>query len=318
MRMIDRRSFLQRAATLAAAGAILPRAAGAFAARHPGRLPIGFSTLGCPKWDFRTVLEYAAAHKFAAIELRGIQDTVDLTKVPDFQPARLARTKRDLEDYELEISDLGASTNLHETDPARRDAGIAEARSFIDLAAQLGVPFVRVFGNKYIPGIPHEQTLERVGAVLRSLGEYAKEKGVIVLLETHGDFTDSPTILEIMRRADSKGAAVLWDAHHTFAFGKEAPEKTVGALAAYIKHVHLKDSVPAGEDRRYVLTGKGEVPVKAQVAALAAVKYSGFYNFEWEKRWHPEIEEPEVAFAQFADMVSSYLYEAGVQPIHSG
>ena len=58
------------------------------------------------------MVEYAAAHKFAAIELRGILDIVDLTTLPEFQPARLARTKRDLDDYELVISDLGASTNL--------------------------------------------------------------------------------------------------------------------------------------------------------------------------------------------------------------
>jgi sugar phosphate isomerase/epimerase len=76
--------------------------------------------------------------------------------------------------------------------------------------------------------------------------------------------------------------------------------------------VHLKDSVPAGSDRRYVLTGTGDVPVRRQVEALARMKYTGFYNFEWEKRWHPEIEEPEVAFAQFAEVVSGYLRDAGV------
>ena len=31
---------------------------------------------------------------------------------------------------------------------------------------------------------------------------------------------------------------------------------------------------------------------------LAANDYKGFYCFEWEKKWHPEIEEPEVAFPQ--------------------
>jgi sugar phosphate isomerase/epimerase len=290
--------------------------ASAFALRHPDRLPLGFSTLGCPKWDWQTILSFAAAHQYSAIELRGIQDTVDRTMRPEFQPARIARTKRELENYGVVISDLGASTNLHETDEEKRDAGMKEARSFIDLAAALEVPFIRVFGNKYIPGVPREQTLERVGAAFRSLGEYAKEKNVVVLLETHGDFTDSPTVLDILKRADSKGAAILWDAHHTFAFAKESPETSVGILGPYIRHVHLKDSVPAGEDRKYVLTGKGDVPVQRQVQALAKMGYKGFYNFEWEKRWHPEIEEPEVAFAQFAEVVGAYMREAGILPRH--
>ena len=112
-------------------------------------------------------------------------------------------------------------------------------------------------------------------------------------------FTDSPTLLELMRLADSPNVAILWDAHHTFV-GGEQPEDTVAQLGKYIRHTHLKDSVPSGTDRKYVLTGTGEVPVKRQVAALARIGYKGYYSFEWEKRWHPEIEEPEVAFAQYA------------------
>jgi sugar phosphate isomerase/epimerase len=118
-----------------------------------------------------------------------------------------------------------------------------------------------------------------------------------------------------MRRADSPAVAILWDAHHTFAFGKESPETTVREIGKYIRHTHLKDSVPAGDDRKYVLTGTGEVPVRRQVEVLAKMGYRGFYSFEWEKRWHPEIEEPEIAFAQFADVVGGYLRDAGVSPV---
>ena len=317
MRMIDRRTFVGGASAFVAAGMLpsTPENEDVMRERAPAaRLPLGFSTLGCPQWDWLTTLDFAAAHGYSAIELRGIQDTVDLTKRPEFQAGRLAQTQRELADRRLVISDLGASTNLHETDPVKRDAGLTEAREFITLASRLKVPYVRVFGNKYLPGVPREQTLSRVAETLRSLGEYAKQRNVVVLLETHGDFTDSPTLLEIMRRTDSTGAAILWDAHHTFAFGKESPETSARELGPYIRHVHLKDSVPAADDRRYVLTGKGEVPVRRQVEALARMKYAGFYNFEWEKRWHPEIEEPEVAFPQFAEVVSGYLRDAGVRP----
>jgi sugar phosphate isomerase/epimerase len=95
--------------------------------------------------------------------------------------------------------------------------------------------------------------------------------------------------------------------------GKEEPEDTVRQLGRYIRHTHLKDSVPAGSDRRYVLTGTGQVPVQRQIEALVKIGYRGFYSFEWEKRWHPEIEEPEVAFAQFADVAAGYLRAAGVR-----
>jgi sugar phosphate isomerase/epimerase len=164
-----------------------------------------------------------------------------------------------------------------------------------------------------VPGVPRAEMLAHIAGALRGLGDYARGKGVTVIIESHGDFTDSPALLEILQRADSPNVALLWDAHHTFVSGKEQPEDTVRQLGRYIRHTHLKDSVPAGNDRRYVLTGTGDVPVKRQIAALVKTRYRGFYSFEWEKRWHPEIEEPEVAFAQYGQVAARYLREAGAE-----
>jgi sugar phosphate isomerase/epimerase len=122
---------------------------------------------------------------------------------------------------------------------------------------------------------------------------------------------------ELMRLADSPNVAILWDAHHTFV-AKESPETTVREIGQFIRHTHLKDSVADGADRKYVLTGTGEVPVRRQVEALARIGYRGFFSFEWEKRWHPEIAEPEIAIAQYATTVSGYLRDAGVKPIPAG
>jgi hypothetical protein len=54
--------------------------------------------------------------------------------------------------------------------------------------------------------------------------------------------------------------------------------------------------------------------VKEQVAVLAKAGYKGYYCFEWEKKWHPEIEEPEVAFPHYAKTMAKYLEAAGVKP----
>ena len=313
---ISRRAFVQSAAALLATGCARPRTARFLvhdaALSHDARLPLGFSTLGCPGWEWQRILDFAQAHRFGAVELRGIGMQMDLPLVPELQPARLALTKRELAAHDLVISCLGSSTNLHEMEPAKHEAELAHARRFIDLAQALGTPYVRVFGNKYVAGVPRDAMLAHIAAGLRTLGDYARERGVMVLLETHGDFIDSPTLVELMRLADGPGVALLWDAHHTFAFGKEQPEATLAAIKPFVRHVHLKDSVPAGADRRYVLTGTGEVPVGRQIAALAKAGYRGVYSFEWEKRWHPEIEEPEVAFPQFVEAATRYLREAGV------
>jgi sugar phosphate isomerase/epimerase len=315
---MDRRRFLATAGATAAvlagctrSGVPAPATPAGSSAADGARLPIGFSTLGTPAWSWLQILDFAAAHGFAAVELRGILQAMDLSKVPELQPDRLAQSKRQLADRGLVVPCLGASINLHEQDQAKRAAAMAETRRFIDLAQALGTPYVRVFGNEYPKGMERDAVLTYIAGGLRELGEYARPRNVTVILETHGQFTDSPTLLELMKRADSPAVAILWDAHHTFV-GGEQPEATVAQIGRYIRHTHLKDSVPAGTDRRYVLTGEGDVPVRRQVEALAKIGYRGFYSFEWEKRWHPELPAPEVAIAQFATVVSGYLRGAGV------
>ena len=305
--MATRRDFLVSAAAIVAAR----RTTGA----PPGRLPLGFSTLGCPQWDLERVLAFAAEHGYAAVELRGLQETMDLPRHPEFAPERLAGLKQRLAPRVLRVPCLGSSAHMHEMDAAKHAAQLDEGRRFIDLAQALGAPYVRVFGDKYVEGVPRETMLAHVARGLRELGDYARERRVTVVIESHGDFTDSPALLDVLQRADSPNVALLWDAHHTFVSGKEQPEDTVRQLGRWIRHTHLKDSVPAepGGGRRYVLTGTGEVPVRRQVEALAASGYRGYYSFEWEKRWHPEIEEPEIAFAQFATVASEYLRQAGVE-----
>ena len=314
---ISRRAFVQSAATFLATGCARSRTERFLvhdaALSYDARLRLGFSTLGCPGWDWQRILDFAQTHRFGAVELRGIGTQMNLPLLSMFQPAQLAQTRRELAAHDLVVSCLGSSTNLHEMEPAKHEAELAHARRFIDLAQALGAPFVRVFGNKYVAGVPRDPMLAHIAAGLRTLGDYAKERGVTVLLESHGDFVDSPTLVELMRRADGPGVALLWDAHHTFAFGREQPEATLAAIKSYVRHVHLKDSVPAGADRRYVLTGSGEVPVGRQIAALAKSGYRGVYSFEWEKRWHPEIEEPEVSMPQYASVMAEYLRGAGVR-----
>ena len=310
--MPSRREFLHSSALALLSTGCAKVSLGTPAAR---RLPLGFSTLGCPQWSWREVLDFAARHGFPAIELRGLQQAVDITQHPEFAPARIADVRQQLADRDLTVVCLGSSARMHETDPATRAAQLDEAARYIDLARALGAPYVRVFGDKYTPGLGREAVRAHIAATLRKVGGRAREQGVTVLIESHGDFTDSPSLVEILEQADSPAVALLWDAHHTHASARETPAETVRQVGRWIRHTHLKDSIPVGTERRYVLTGTGEVPVRQQIEALAQTGYRGFYSFEWEKRWHPEIEEPEIAFPQYANVASEYLRRAGVREL---
>jgi sugar phosphate isomerase/epimerase len=295
---VSRRRFLSG---VAAAPAILR-----MQTRAP-RLPISFSTLGCPKWPWPRIVEQASAMGYSAIELRGIEMQMDLTKRPEFTGTRIAESLRDLDAAGLRLSDLGASARMHESDPAVRAAQIDEGKRFVDLAHQLRAPYVRVFGDSLPAGEPKATVVARVIDGLRTLGEYARGSGVGIIIESHGDFTDSPTLGTLLKGAAMDNVNLLWDAHHTFVDGEEPPEKTWAALGKYVRHTHLKDSRPDGADVRYVLLERGTVPVRQIVRVLKQGGYTGYYGFEWEKGWHPEIEEPEIAFPNFAARMREYL-----------
>jgi len=178
----------------------------------------------------------------------------------------------------------------------------------------MGVKYVRMFGDKFPEGEPREGVMKRVIDGFRDMAAYAKPAGVTVLIESHGDFTRSADLENILTSVASPQFALLWDAHHSFVAAGEQPADTFAKIGTWARHTHLKDSKPAGADRRYVLVGAGDVPVKEQVRVLAAAGYKGLYSFEWEKKWHPEIEEPEVAFPHYANTMAEYLTAAGVKP----
>ena len=80
-------------------------------------------------------------------------------------------------------------------------------------------------------------------------------------------------------------------------------------LKPWIKSVDLKDSTADPAARlgyRYVEPGKGEVPLREAFRLLKDGGYDGWLTFEWEKRWHPEIADPEQSFPAFI----SYMRDA--------
>jgi len=143
--MQTRRDFVKTSAAAVGALALPVRA---LAEEKPSRIPIAFSTLGCPAWDFPKILTFAHDHGFSAVELRGLQGNMDLPSSPVFAPDRIEQTKKEIKDHNLRIASVSSSATMYFEDPARRAKELADARRFIDLASSLNAPYVRVFGGK--------------------------------------------------------------------------------------------------------------------------------------------------------------------------
>ncbi len=69
------------------------------------------------------------------------------------------------------------------------------------------------------------------------------------------------------------------------------------------------DARRAGGDWQLVLLGEGDIPVRDGLRLLQQRGYQDFISVEWEKKWHPEIEEPEVAFPQHLAVLKTYVSE---------
>src|SRR6516162_7773658 len=98
---------------------------------------LAFSTLGCPKWLFSQILDFAQSNGFSAIEIRCILGDLDLPDRPEFAPEQIAATKKAIAAHGLKVSDLGTSSEMHHSDPDKRAKSIADAKRFIDLAEKL-------------------------------------------------------------------------------------------------------------------------------------------------------------------------------------
>lgn len=266
---------------------------------------LAFTTLGAPAWSWTKVLDEAQRLGFGAIEVRGVDGEMDLPKAPVFAPAERAKTLADLEAHGLAICGLGSSVNLH--DAKKLPDQLASGRAYIDLAQALGVPYVRVFGDKIPAGTDEGAIIAQVAAGLDELGRYAEGRGVGVLIEAHGDFSDSRRLTAVMARAHSPAVGILWDAHHPWRACGEPLQTTYAALKPWIRHIHVKDSrATADGNFRYCLTGEGEFPWDELWRILREDGYTGYISLEWEKRWHPELEEPEVALPQFVQRMRAW------------
>jgi sugar phosphate isomerase/epimerase len=270
---------------------------------------LSFSTLGCPDWSFDEIVSRAKAYGFDGVGFRGVLGELDLAKVPQFGGAEIAATRGRLAAAGLVASMVLTSTRL--IVPAGEvEANLRLAESHIDIAAALGAPYIRVFGGQFPIGLSHAAAVARAAERLHRLGDHAGARGVVVLLETHDDFTDPALLRRVMEATDHPAVGVLWDVHHPFRILGQPVETAHALLAPWVRSVDLKDSIadrsaPLGY--RYVPIGDGDVPIAAALGCLRADGYDGFLTFEWEKLWHPELAAPDQAFPQFVGTLRRML-----------
>lgn len=271
-------------------------------------MKFGFSTLGCPNYTADQVIALAKDNGFDGVELRFLEGTVDLPSLSTFSADGLIDLRKRFEDAGVAVACIDTSVRMTSLDPDARAQQFEDARAHAKIGEALGAKYLRVFGGPIPKEQDMEQSLDAIAQGLREVADMTQEFGVTSLLETHDEFCQSPAILDLYSRGVSENLGILWDTLHTYRHGETA-QYSWEQLGSRTKIVHVKDAniaTPSGFD--FALTGEGTVPILSFIEVLKAAEFDGWVNFEWEKGWHPEIQEPEIAIPHFA----AYLSQNGV------
>lgn len=279
-------------------------------------MKLAFSTLGCPSWSLPRVIDAAGRLGYDGIELRFLEGDDALWARPELTGSGLRDTRARLLDAGLRVPCVDSRSFFHHPDAATRRVAVEEASRVVEVAAALGAPGVRVFGDRVQAGADLASTRAFIVDALAELRDRSLPAGVEIWLETHGDFAPGAATRDVLDRV-GKGTGAIWDPANAFSEFGESPEDGARALGPAIRHVHLKDvrrPSPPAFPWTPVLQGAGEFPGERVLALLRSSGYAGWVSFEWEKRWHPEIAEPEVALPHFVAWASRCLRDQPLPP----
>jgi sugar phosphate isomerase/epimerase len=265
-------------------------------------MKLAFSTLGCPLWSLDKVIRSAGVYGFHGIEIRGLEDDLDITYRTEFT-SKASISHRQLQDHGVEIACFSSSVVLSSPDAAINGKSFDELKRYAQLCVTFETPFIRIFGGRIGP-VSRESALDTATASLAKMADIVRDTRVKVLVETHDDWMRADHMKSLMTAVSSDNIGLLWDVNHPFMFLGEAPAKTWDQTGTWIHHTHWKDSNRNPRARHGFepcLMGDGQVPHQEILQVLKSANYHGYLSLEWEKRWHPEIAEPEVALPQFVE-----------------
>ena len=266
-------------------------------------MKLAFSTLGCPNWELDQIVETAERLGYDGVELRAVAGSLDLLDRPEFTNDQMNFTRALFADLNVEICCVDTSCTFHSADQRERSAQIDSAIAHAELAAELGAPIIRVFPDTIQPGCGREETRDYIVESLLQLAERLPFE-VDVALETHGDFARAESAIEIVRLVNHPQVTLIWDVANSLSAGGSIAEAG-NTVWPYLSHIHLRDARPVSDSEHWlpVLAGTGKVSFAETLATIKSLNYDGYVSFEWEKYWHPEIEEPEVALPDFINTI---------------
>jgi sugar phosphate isomerase/epimerase len=159
----------------------------------------------------------------------------------------------------------------------KRDAEIAGVKQWIDHAALMGAPHIRVFAGNLVES--KETSIKRSIEALEETGEHAARKGVFLGIENHGGIVaEADALLEIVRAVKNPWIGINLD---TGNFHTADPYADLERCAPYAVNVQVKADIQR-KGRAAELADLEKV-----IGILRKAKYQGFVALEYESKEDP-------------------------------
>ncbi|MGL6075485.1 MAG: sugar phosphate isomerase/epimerase family protein [Fimbriiglobus sp.] len=213
-------------------------------------------------------------------------DGVELTSYffAETKPEYVKALKDRCEKQKLAVTGVPVRSDFCAADPAKRAADIKHVVEWIDVAAALEAPAVRIFAGNLPKGERLDVTQKRVIESIEECLVHAEKKGVVLALENHGGITATPEqLLALVKPIRSKYLGVNVD---TGNFKTADPYADIAKIAPYGVTVQVKTEVyPAGKVE--------EADLSKVVKILREANYHGYVTLEYEAKPDPMTAVPQ-------------------------
>lgn len=156
---------------------------------------------------------------------------------------------------------------------------IASVKEWIDHAALMSAPHIRVFAGAPAKGMDAKEARNNCIESLEECCEYAGKKGIVLGLENHGGIvTTADQLLDIVAAVKSPWFGVNLD---TGNFQSPDPYADLARCAPYAVNVQIKAELGPSRQEQY------PADLKRLVKMLRNVNYQGFVVLEYEAKESP-------------------------------
>ncbi len=265
-------------------------------------MKLSFSTNGWQELSWADFVNTASDLGYSGIEIHNITDSRFTGSDAPFNKANSSATVHKLLEKNISIPCIDTYCNIADENEA--DKGFEEIATAIEIAARIRCSYVRIHAYSTGEGVEAENSA--VTSLIGRLIDKAEQDGVTLLVETVGIYADTGRLRDLLNIFACDALCALWDINHPYRDFNEEPDQTITNLGAYIKHVHIKDSVIENGDVKYKLLGEGDLPIASMLLALESVNYDGFLSYECQPETMEDFGIADIVFPHFANAISVY------------